>query len=164
MRIFFLTIVLLISVHSLSQENNKFKPGVKLVENKIISSIDSPKSILFDFRKGMCDENFYVDLIINIKKKLRKSSIKRVYFSAFELDESTKNKYDLICHISKTNFKGWDKDFAESRKQSFNVIIELENNRTKKIIETAKISVKSYYHIGTQNRKLSKEIYDIIIK
>ncbi|OSY87006.1 hypothetical protein WH52_13135 [Tenacibaculum holothuriorum] len=164
MRIFFLIITLLISVYSLSQENNKFKPGVKLVENKIISKIDSPKSILFDFRKGMCDENFYVDLVINIKKKLRKSNIKKVYFSPFELDESTKNEYDLICHISKTNFNSWGNDFVKSRKQSFIIIVELENNRTKKIIETAKINVKSYYHIGTQNRKLSKLIYDLIIE
>jgi hypothetical protein len=174
-RFILLLIILLIGTNSFSQKKEKFKPGVKLEENTIISDFKSSNSILFIFKDDTHLINFYLDLTKRLKKRFKKSN-KKIDFNyelfstkPFESDLNSipkktflKADYDLICLISTSNFKGFDNHLIEKRKQNYDLNLKLEKSETNELVETAKINVNSYYTIITQNKNSSKLIYDLI--
>lgn len=68
--------LLLLTINSYGQKQEKFIKGINLEENKIISEIDSIESILFIFKGDTHLINFYLDLTKNFKKRFKKSEIK----------------------------------------------------------------------------------------
>ena len=72
-------------------------------------------------------------------------------------------EYESTCHISISDFEGWDNHLLEKRKQNYNLNIELKNINSIKLI-TLKLNVNSYYTILTQNKNSSKLIYETLIE
>lgn len=64
--------------------------------------------------------------------------------------------------ISTSTLRFWDNHLFDKRKQNYDLILRLEKSETNELVETAKINVKSYYTIVTQNKNLSKLIYELI--
>ncbi len=174
-RVVLLLIILLTATNSFSQKKEKFKPGVKLEKNTIITEFKSPNSILFIFKDDTHLINFYLDLTKKLKKLFKKSNQKINFnyelFSAQPFDsdlnsipKNTFNKFDyeLICLISISNIKSWDNHLFDKRKQNYNLNLKLEKSETNELVKTGKINVNSYYTIATQNKNSSKLIYDLI--
>jgi hypothetical protein len=182
MKKMFLLIVSLISLTISSQNNKKFNPGVKLIENKKIESYKSPKSILFIFKGDTHLINYYLDL----KKRIRKTFKKKMKkdFKNFKLNFNynltsknpykfdlenipsknySKNKYESICYISMSDFKGWDNNLLEKRKQNYNLNIELTGLNSIQLM-TFILNVNSYFTIITQNKNSSKLIYKTLME
>ena len=170
-----LVIISLIGTNSFSQKKEKFKLGVKLEENTIITDFKSANSILFIFKDDTHMINFYLDLTKRLKKRFNKSNQKidfnfELYSdNPFESDLNSipkknfnKTDYDLICMISTSTLRFWDNHLFDKRKQNYDLILRLEKSETNELVETAKINVNSYYTIVTQNKNLSKLIYELI--
>ena len=174
-RFILLLIILLIGINSFSQKKEKFKSGIKLVENTIISDFKSPNSILFIFKGDTHSINLYLDLTKRLKKLFKKTN-KQIDFNyelfsakPFESDLNSipkktflKADYELICLISTSNQKGLGSYSIEKRKQIYDLDLKLEKSATTELVGTAKINVKSYYTIITQNKNSSKLIYELI--
>jgi hypothetical protein len=166
-----LIIASIIVSNSFSQEKEIFKPGVLLTENLITDELKNAKSILFVFDVVGCEANFYNDLTEHLEKRFKKSDIKIGFnydiYTNVEKEKIPKKKFlnqefDLICYISTSKIKGWDIDLGQKRKQNYDLILTLRKNDSENIIGSAIINVNSYYTIATQNKNLSKLIYELI--
>jgi hypothetical protein len=180
-RILFL-IILLLSLNTFSQKNEKFKSGVKIIENEKIEKYKNPKSILFIFKGHTHSINFFLDLKKRIRKIFKKKMKKefkdfKVNFNydlnakkslKSDLDNIPSKKYnekeyESICQIFISDFKGWDYHLSKKRKQNYNLNIELKDINSSLLI-AFKLNVSSYYTIATQNKKSSKLIYKTIME
>ncbi|TXE14907.1 hypothetical protein ES692_17625 [Psychroserpens burtonensis] len=170
-----LIIFLLIGIISFSQQNEKFVPGVNLIENTIVSEIKSQSSVLFVFKGDTHFINFYRDLSKKLKKQFRKSKqkIKFNYELSSEkplesdlksLPKKTfeKENFDVICYVSTTFIKGWDNHIIKERKQNYDMNLQIVNSGTNVMMESAKININSFYTTLTQNINSSKLIYILI--
>ena len=88
-----LVIISLIGTNSSSQKKEKFKLGVKLEENTIITDFKSANSILFIFKDDTHMINFYLDLTKRLKKRFNKSN-QKIDFN-FELYSDNPFESDL---------------------------------------------------------------------
>jgi len=177
-----LLIILLIGLNTFSQNNGKFKSGVKIIENKKIEEYKNPRSILFIFKGHTHSINYFLDLKKRIKKIFKKKMKKG--FKDFKLNfnydlnaeksfksdldnipskKYNKKEYESICHISISDFKSWDNYSIEKRKQNYNLNIELKDINSALLI-TLKLNVNTYFSILTQNKKSSKLIYEMIME
>ncbi len=177
-----LLIILLIGINGFSQKSGKFKPGVKIIENEKIEKYKKPNSILFIFKGHTHSINYFLDL----KKKIRKTFKKKMkkefkHFKLnfnydlnakkpfkFDLDKIpskkyNKKEYESVCHISISDFRGWDNQLIKNRKQNYNLNVELKDINSNQLI-TLKLNVNTYYTILTQNKNSSKLIYKTIIE
>ena len=177
-----LLIIILFSLNTFSQNSEKFEPGVKIIENEKIEEYKNPKSILFIFKGHTHSINYFLDLKKRIRKtfkKKMKKDFKNLKLN-FNYDLSANNslksdldnipskkynekEYESTCHISISDFEGWDNHLLEKRKQNYNLNIELKNINSIKLI-TLKLNVNSYYTILTQNKNSSKLIYETLIE
>jgi hypothetical protein len=177
-RILFL-MILLLSLNTFSQKNEKFKPGVKIIDKEKIEEYKNPKSILFIFKGHTHSINYFLDLKKRIRKTFKKK-IKKGFKLNFNFNlnaespfKSDLNKipskkynekeYESICQISISDFKGWDNHLLEKRKQNYNLNVELKDANSNLLI-SLKLNVNSYYTIITQNKKSSKLIYKTIME
>jgi hypothetical protein len=180
-RILFL-MILLLGLNTFSQKNEKFKPGVKIINKEKIEEYKNPKSILFIFKGHTHSINYFLDL----KKRIRKTFKKKMKkgFKDFKLNfnfslnaespfKSDLNKipskkynekrYESICQISISDFKAWDNHLEiNKRKQNYNLNLVFKQNKTKDKKGILKINVNSYDTILTQNKNSSKLIYQAI--
>jgi|TARA_B110000914_G_C15517756_1_gene474795 hypothetical protein len=177
-----LLVVLLAGMSSFSQKNEKFKSGVKIIDNEKIKEYKKPKSILFIFKGHTHSINYFLDLKKRIRKDFKKKMKKE--FKNFKLNfnydlnaekpfesdlknipskKYNKNDYETICYISLSYFKGWDNELIEKRKLNYNLNIELKTINLDPLI-TLKLNVNSYYTILTENRNSSKLIYKTIME
>ena len=167
--------LLLLTINSYCQKQGKFKKGINLEENKIISKIDSIESILFVFNGDTHLINFYLDLTKNFKKRFKKSEIEIDFnydlsskkpleadLESIPSKEYDKSNYNLLCLISLSEFNGWDNHLIEKRKQNYKLNITINSNESNETIESAKINVNSYYTIATQNKNSSELIFELI--
>lgn len=180
-RLLILTI-LLFGLNTFSQNTKKFKPGVKIIESEKIEEYKKPKSILFIFKGHTHSINYFLDLKKRIQKtfkKKMKTDFKDLKLNfnyelnaknsfKFDLDniptkKYNENEYESICHISISDFKGWDNDLSKKRKQNYNLNIELKDINSIELIKL-KLNVNSYYTILTQNKNSSKLIYETIME
>jgi len=174
-KIIILFAFILVSNNGFGQKKGRFKPGVKLVENIVVSEIDSTSSILFIFEGHTHLINFYLDLTENLSGQFKEVN-KKIDFNynltapnSLEADINSIPKekfkpinYDLICLIKQSDINSWDNHKIDKRKQNYNLILELKKRDNNQIIETAILNVNSYYTIATQNRNSSKFIYELI--
>ena len=177
-RILFL-MILLLSLNTFSQKNEKFKPGVKIIDKEKIEEYKNPKSILFIFKGHTHSINYFLDLKKRIRKTFKKKMKKgfKLNFnfnlsaeSPFKSDlnkipskKYNEKEYESICQISISDFKSWDNHLLEKRKQNYNLNVELKDANSNLLI-SLKLNVNSYYTIITQNKKSSKLIYKTIME
>lgn len=174
-KIALLFLFFLVNLNIFSQKKENFKPGVSLIEYKIMSDLTSKNSILFIFEGDTHLINFYLDLKENLVKRFKNSKVKVDFnyelfskkpfksdLSLIPKQTSSKNNYDLICSISLLNFKSFDEHLIKKRKQNYNLNLKFKEKKTNELINTAIINVNSFYTITTQNKNLSKVIYNLI--
>ncbi|MHC9087341.1 hypothetical protein ACXIHB_01380 [Tenacibaculum sp. IMCC1] len=70
-KIALLFLFFLVNLNIFSQKKENFKPGVSLIEYKIMSDLTSQNSILFIFEGDTHLINFYLDLKENLVKGLK---------------------------------------------------------------------------------------------
>jgi hypothetical protein len=169
-RFILIVLGLIFTLNIYSQEREKFKPGVKLTENNIPKEFKDSSSILFVFKNGGCGPYFYIDLKEHLEKKFKKSNNKVDFiFDSHYLAYGEKvpttidspNEHELICEINEENFKGWDNDLYEKRKQNYDLVLKVKKGDSDSIIGFAIININSYWTIATQNKKTSKLIYKL---
>jgi hypothetical protein len=154
---------------------DKFRPDVTIKSNTIISEVNSFTSVLFVFKGSTHMINYYLDLSKKLKKSFRKSKSKVKFnydlYSKYTLESDYKkipikknnpNDFHIVCEVSLSNMKAWDNDLLKKRKQSY--IIDLKILQKGKLIESAKLNVKTYFTIITQNKKSSKLIHQIVTR
>ena len=176
-KILLLIIFLQIGINSFSQQNENFELGVNLIENTIVSEIESQSSVLFVFKGDTHFINFYRDLANQLKKRFRKSKHK-IKFN-YELSSNKplesdlkaipkktfkKTDYGIICFISINFISSRNDNSIKERTQNYELNMEVKKSGTNLIIESAKINVISNYTILTQNNNSSKLIYNLIIE
>lgn len=161
---------LILSLNIYSQESDKFKTGVELIEKNIPDEFKDSDSILFIFDVVGCQANFYNDLKKQIKKQFRKSN-KKIRFN-FNINTNVEkekiptvkhsaNEFDLTCQINVANFKGWDNDLYKKRKQNYDLVLKIKKNGSDSVNGLAMINVNSYWTIVTQNRNTSRLIFKL---
>jgi len=161
---------LILSLTSYSQKSKKFKVGSQLTQNNISNELKESDSILFILNVKGCQANFYNDLRKKIERRFKKSN-KKIGFN-FDINTNREidkiptkvnsfKDYDLICQIVIMNFRGWDNNLLEKRKQNYDLVLNIKNSDSNLTQEFATINVNSYWTIATQNRNSSKLIYNL---
>jgi hypothetical protein len=170
-KIILIVLGLIFTLNIYSQKREKFKTGVKLIENNIPKEFKDSNSILFVFKNGGCGPNFYIDLKKHIEKKFKKTNKKVDFiFASHYLKDDEKvpttidsaNKHELVCEISEENFNGWDNDLYKKRKQNYDLVLTVKKGNYDSIIGIAVLNINSYWTIATQNKNTSKLIYELL--
>jgi len=173
---------LTISLSLFSQKRAKFSTGVKIIQKEKIQDYKKPESILFIFEGHTHLVNFYLNLEEKIRKIFKKKGRKKkekiklnfnYNLSAKKsLDHDLqmiptkkykKENFETICYIKQTDFKSWDNHLLESRKQNYNLNMNLFDNKSNNLLNL-KLNVNSYYITTTQNKNSSKIIYQEIME
>ena len=158
---------------SLGQSNIKFKPGVKLIENYYKDEFKDPKSVLFSFDIVGCQANYYTNLAKSLKKYFKKTNTKVEFNFNIKTNIETeqiprkkylKSNFELICFVSTSNMKSWDKELIKRRKQNYDLDLIFEKAETKENVGKLKLNINSYYTIATQNKNSSKLICKLITR
>ncbi|QTE24113.1 hypothetical protein [Polaribacter cellanae] len=173
MKSFILFFLVSFSTVIFSQEKKEFKTGVKLIEKEIISKHQLPKTILFEFSGDSHLIYFYKNLSKKIKKRFKKNGIKTAFnynLKEASLKEDIKEiptkkhsseNYNQLCKIEIDNFKNFNNYKIKERKQKFNLDFNfIENN---KIVLKGTMQVSTNNTIITENKKISKELYHLLI-
>ena len=174
----YLLLLLLISFTCFSQNEIKFKKGVRVLENKKQPNFKTPKSILFVFEGDTHLINYYLILTKKLKKRAKKVNIKTGFnynlFSNNPLNDDLlsipKNKendinYTNACVISSSfqkTPKSWrDYYSVKSRKTQHYVNFKMVNKENEEVF-SSKFDVHAYYTITTESKKISKMFFNLI--
>lgn len=176
-----LVIALLISIHSFSQKEESFKPGVRVAKFEKESNYKTPQSILFIFSGDTHLVNYFLDLEKRIRKEFKKKKNRKSKGLKMNFDYDLKgvhplksdlkkiptksylkNKYESIAFVTISNVKGWDNQLHKKRKQHYNLNIELKNNNSETLL-SLELRVNTFHTILTQNKNLSELICEKIM-
>jgi len=174
----FKNIVLLLSLavvtNMFSQNTNNFKPGVEIIALNKAEDFKTPKSILFVFE----GDTHLIYYYLNLKKEIIKATRRRgrKAFKSIKLDfnyemdsksplesdlsriplkKFDKKLYDMVCHVSLSNYFGWDNHLIKKRKQNYFLCFVVESPTSKGTVFNLKLEVNSHYTIATENKNSS---------
>lgn len=165
-----LTLILVVSLSVYGQKDKPFSAGAEIAAVDTIAEMEPFKSILFRHQGSVHGVYHFKDFTKKLRKVFRKSDVKLDF--DFDLDLTTGSKsdaeaipkkalnpdaFDLICTMDLKYLKAWDHDLYKKRKQSYVLLLELyQKNELKRRIA---ITVRTYWIISTQNKRISELIF-----
>lgn len=174
---------LFLGANTFSQEKVKFKPGVSILEKEKTSEFKKPSSILFVFKGDTHNVYNFLDLEKEITKRFEKAQEKNESQCQFvfnykleaenplehDVESMPKKRYseavfETVCYLYTSEIKSWHHHLNKRRKQHYQLHIYLKNKESERIILKLVLDVKTYHTILTQNKNISKLVYDAIMQ
>jgi hypothetical protein len=167
-------IIFLVSVNLYSQKDVKLAENIKLSENFISSTYETPKSILFYYGGHSEFSTYYESLSHKVKRRLKKVKLdyKQVIdlstdanfcINSFdEIDIKFDNEeYDAVCvffHGELLPPKMYKSNNVVEREVNYYLYMMLIESRSNQVLLKKKLKVASKHNMITENQTLAKVI------